>query len=155
MYAILWETIWIGFYFPPLHSFRKVQNGELNRFDSPEKILAHAGLSPSTYHSGHFESSYSHKEKRTSKYLRYALFNVAKFVSHLDPTFSAYLNKKRSEDKRYITASKKLVRVIYQLEKLNQSYIKAAIFVMQFLIFNLVLKAFPKSFENTNCSLDL
>ncbi|HAE61947.1 MAG TPA: IS110 family transposase, partial [Eubacteriaceae bacterium] len=104
--------------------------GDFNRFDSPDKILAFAGLSPSTYQSGQLESSHSHMEKRGSRYLRYALFNATKFVCHWDPTFAAYLEKKRSEGKHYNIAvshaAKKLVRVIYQLQKSGQSYIKAA-----------------------------
>lgn len=104
--------------------------GDFSRFDSPDKILAYAGLSPSTYQSGQLESSYSHMEKRGSRYLRYALFNATKFVCHWDPTFAAYLAKKRSEGKHYSVAishaAKKLVKVIYQLERSGQSYIKAA-----------------------------
>lgn len=104
--------------------------GDFSRFDSPDKILAYAGLSPSTYQSGQLESSYSHMEKRGSRYLRYALFNAAKFVCHWDSTFAAYLEKKRSEGKHYNVAishaAKKLVRVIYHLHKSGQCYIKAA-----------------------------
>ncbi len=104
--------------------------GDFSRFDSPDKILAYAGLSPSTYQSGQLESSYSHMEKRGSRYLRYALINAAKFVCRWDPTFAAYLVKKRSEGKHYNVAishaAKKLVRVIYQLQKSGLSYIKAA-----------------------------
>lgn len=55
--------------------------GDFNRFDSPDKILAYAGMSPSTYQSGQLESSYSHMEKRGSRYLRYALYNATKYVS--------------------------------------------------------------------------
>ena len=43
--------------------------GDFSRFDSPDKILAYAGASPSTYQSGQLESSYSHMEKRGSRYL--------------------------------------------------------------------------------------
>ena len=104
--------------------------GDFSRFDSPDKILAYAGLSPSTYQSGQLESSYSHMEKRGSRYLRYALFNATKFICRWDPTFAAYLKKKRSEGKHYNVAishaAKKLVRVIYKLEKSGQSYIKSA-----------------------------
>jgi len=104
--------------------------GDFSYFNSPDKILAYAGLSPSTYQSGQLDSSYSHMEKRGSKYLRYALFNATIFVCNWDPTFAAYLAKKRSEGKHYYVAishaAKKLVRVIYQLEKSGQSYIKAA-----------------------------
>lgn len=71
--------------------------GDLNRFDSPDRILAYAGLSPSTYQSGQLDGAYSHMEKRGSKYLRYALFNATKFVCRWDPTFNTYLAKKRAE----------------------------------------------------------
>ncbi len=102
--------------------------GDFSRFDSPDKILAYAGLSPSTYQSGQLESSHSKMEKRGSRYLRYALFNATIYVCHWDPTFKAYLAKKRAEGKHYYVAishaTKKLVRVIYQLEKTRETYIK-------------------------------
>ncbi len=104
--------------------------GDFNRFDSPDKILAYAGFSPSTYQSGQLDGAYSHMEKRGSRYLRYALYNAAKYVCHWDSTFAEYLAKKRAEGKHYNVAIshaiKKLVRVIYHLEKSNQQYIKAA-----------------------------
>lgn len=101
--------------------------GDFSRFDSPDKILAYAGLSPSTYQSGQLDNSHSRMEKRGSRYLRYALFNATKYVCHWDPTFAAYLAKKRAEGKHYNVAishaAKKLVRVIYKLEKSGQQYI--------------------------------
>ena len=54
--------------------------GSFDNFDSPDKILAFAGLAPTTYQSGKLESSHSKMEKRGSRYLRYALFNATKFV---------------------------------------------------------------------------
>lgn len=102
--------------------------GDFSRFDSPDKILAYAGASPSTYQSGQLESSYSHMEKRGSRYLRFALINAAKYVCHWDETFGAYLQRKISEGKHYnvaIThATKKLVRLIYAMEKSGKPYIK-------------------------------
>lgn len=104
--------------------------GDFNRFSSPDKILSYAGLSPSTYQSGQLDSSYSHMEKRGSRYLRYALFNATKFVCIWDNTFAAYLAKKRAEGKHYNVAishaAKKLVRVIYQMEKSGQLYNRTA-----------------------------
>lgn len=104
--------------------------GDIDRFDSPDKILAYAGLSPTTYQSGQLQSSYSHMEKRGSRYLRYALFNATRFVCNWDPTFGAYLAKKRAEGKHYNVAishaTKKLVRLIYQLEKTGNAYVKAS-----------------------------
>ena len=42
--------------------------GDFNRFDSADKILAYAGMSPSTYQSGQLENCHSHMEKRGSRY---------------------------------------------------------------------------------------
>ena len=103
--------------------------GDFERFETPDKILAYAGLSPSTYQSGQLTSSYSHMEKRGSRYLRYALFNATRFVCKWDPVFASYLFKKRAEGKHYngaiSHAAKKLVRVMYHLQKSGQTYIKA------------------------------
>ena len=104
--------------------------GDFSRFDSADKILAYAGMSPSTYQSGQLDNCYSHMEKRGSRYLRYALYNATKYVCHWDDNFGAYLAKKRAEGKHYNVAlshaTKKLVRLIYQLEKSGQQYIKAS-----------------------------
>ena len=104
--------------------------GDFNNFDSADKILAYAGMSPSTYQSGQLISSYSHMEKRGSKYLRYAIFNATKYVCIWDPTFAAYLAKKRAEGKHYNIAishaAKKLVRLIYAMERSGQPYRMAA-----------------------------
>ena len=95
-------------------------------FDSADKILAYAGMSPSTYQSGQLDNCYSHMEKRGSRYLRYALYNATKYVCHWDEPFGAYLAKKRSEGKHYNVAlshaTKKLVRTIYAMEKSRQTY---------------------------------
>ena len=103
--------------------------GDFSKFDSPDKILAFAGMSPSTYQSGQLDNCYARMEKRGSRYLRYALFNATAYVCLWDPTFKAYLAKKRSEGKHYYVAlshaTKKLIRVIYQLESSGQQYIKA------------------------------
>lgn len=104
--------------------------GDFSRFDSPDKVLAFAGLSPSTYQSGQLNNCYAHMEKRGSRYLRFALYNAAKYVCHWDPTFRTYLAKKIAEGKHYNVAlshaAKKLVRLIYALEKSRQPYQLAA-----------------------------
>ncbi len=103
--------------------------GDFSRFDNPDQILAYAGLSPSTYQSGQLTSSYSHMEKRGSRYLRYALFNATIYVCRWDPTFQAYLEKKKSEGKHYYVAishaAKKLVRTIYRME-MNREVFRTA-----------------------------
>ena len=104
--------------------------GDFSNFDSADKILAYAGLSPSTYQSGNLSNCYSHMEKRGSKYLRYALFNATRYVCLWDPTFAAYLAKKRAEGKHYYVAishaAKKLVRLIFAMERSGQPYMALA-----------------------------
>ena len=104
--------------------------GDFSRFDSADKILAYAGMSPSTYQSGQLDNCYSHMEKRGSRYLRYALYNATKYVCHWDDSFGAYLAKKRSEGKHYNVAlshaTKKLVRLIFAMEKSGKEYLPTA-----------------------------
>ena len=104
--------------------------GDFKRFSSPDKLLAYAGLSPTTYQSGQLTSTYAKMEKRGSRYLRYALINATKYVCIWDPTFRAYLAKKRAEGKHYNVAishaAKKLVRLIYHLETTGETYLSKA-----------------------------
>ena len=100
--------------------------GDFNKFSSPDKILAFAGLSPTTYQSGNFISSKAKMDKRGSRYLRYALFICAQYVSIWCPVFKDYYRKKRSEGKHHFVAlshvAKKLVRIIYHLQKTGESF---------------------------------
>ena len=99
---------------------------DFQRFSSPDKILAFAGLSPSTYQSGKFTSQNANMEKRGSRYLRYALLLAAHLVGKYSKTFAAYLQKKRDEGKHYFVAlshvAKKLVRVIFHLQRTGESF---------------------------------
>lgn len=58
--------------------------------------------------------------------MRYALFNATKYVCIWDPVFKRYLSKKLAEGKHYNDAishaAKKLVRLIYHLETIGESY---------------------------------
>lgn len=100
--------------------------GDFSRFENPDKILAYAGCSPTTYQSGQLYSSHAKMEKRGSKYLRWALINAARYVCNWEPDFAAYLAKKRSEGKHYYVAlshaAKKLVRLLYHLEITGEKY---------------------------------
>ena len=104
--------------------------GDFSRFSSPDKLMAYAGISPSTYQSGQYTSNHAKMEKRGSRYLRYALLNATKYVCIWDPTFRAYLAKKRAEGKHYNVAishaAKKLLRLIYHLEMTGETYISKA-----------------------------
>ena len=103
--------------------------GDFSRFASPDKLLAYAGLSPTTYQSGKLDNVHAHMEKRGSRYLRYALFNATKYVCIWDSSFAAYLARKRSEGKHYNVAishaARKLVRLIFALQRSGKPYAPA------------------------------
>lgn len=100
--------------------------GDINNFESPAKLLAFAGLEPSTHQSGTYKSSYAKMVKRGSKYLRWALLNAARLVSMRSKVFKEYLTKKRLEGKNFFVAlshvAKKLIRIIFHLLKHNQVF---------------------------------
>jgi len=101
--------------------------GDVERFESPAKLLAFAGLEPSTYQSGNFTASHATMVKRGSKYLRWAVLNAARLVCMRDSTFKAYRDRKQLEGKHYFVASshtaKKLIRVIFYMLKNNQQFV--------------------------------
>lgn len=101
--------------------------GEVQRFDTPAKLLAFAGLDPSTYQSGKYTAAHTPMVKRGSTYLRWAILTAARTVSLRDKTFKSYFSLKRSEGKHYLVAmshvGKKLVRVLYYLLKTNSTFI--------------------------------
>lgn len=107
-------------------AFILAEIGDIDNFSSPAKLLAFAGLEPSTYQSGKFISTHATMVKRGSKYLRWALITATRLVCMRDKNFNDFKNKKLAEGKHYFVAlshvSKKLVRVIYHLLKTNQQY---------------------------------
>lgn len=98
--------------------------GNFDNFDSPDKILAFAGMSPTIYQSGKYVANSAKMEKRGSKALRYALYNAARLTSVYCPVFREHLARKRSQGKHFSVAIshvvKKLVRVIYHLQTKNE-----------------------------------
>ncbi len=100
--------------------------GDINRFTDPAKLLAFAGLDPSTYQSGKYNATHTPMVKRGSKYLRWVILTAARTVSMRDKSFCDYLAKKQSEGKHYYIAmshvAKKLIRVIFYLLKTNIAF---------------------------------
>ncbi|QOR37025.1 IS110 family transposase [Clostridium sp. 'deep sea'] len=96
--------------------------GSIHNFSSPSKLLAYAGLDPSTKQSGKFKGN-GKMVKRGSTYLRAALISAARSVAMYDSVFKDYLNKKLNEGKHYFVAlshvARKLIRVIYHLLRNN------------------------------------
>ena len=96
--------------------------GDISNFSSPNKMLAFAGLEPSIIESGTLQSN-GKMVKHGSGHLRYSIMNTAMSILRYSPTFYDYYLKKRSEGKCHRVAlshvCKKLIRVIYSLEKYN------------------------------------
>ena len=99
--------------------------GDIKNFSSPNKMLAFAGLEPSIIQSGTLENN-GKMVKHGSGHLRYAIMNIAMSILRYSPTFYDYYLKKRSEGKCHRVAlshvCKKLIRVIYSLEKNNINF---------------------------------
>lgn len=101
--------------------------GDISNFSTPAKLLAFAGLEPSTYQSGKFNAGKTPMVKRGSTYLRWAFLVAARLVAMRDTTFKDYCCKKKTEGKHYAVAmshvGKKLVRVVFHLLKTNSSFL--------------------------------
>ena len=99
--------------------------GDISNFSSPNKMLAFAGLEPSIIESGTLQSN-GKMVKHGSGHLRYSIMNTAMSILRYSPTFYDYYLKKRSEGKCHRVAlshvCKKLIRVIYSLEKYNNDF---------------------------------
>ena len=100
--------------------------GDITRFKNAEHLISYAGLDIEVYESGKFKATNHRISKKGSKYLRYALWQVAKVCWKFDSMFKAYYNKKKSEGKHFYVIlghiEKKLVRVIYSVLKNNKAY---------------------------------
>lgn len=99
--------------------------GDIKNFSTPNKMLAFAGLDPSIIQSGTLEHN-GKMVKHGSGHLRYAIMNASMTILRYSPAFYDYYLKKRSEGKCHRVAlshvCKKLIRVIYSLEKNNVEF---------------------------------
>lgn len=100
--------------------------GTVENFSDPGKLLAFAGLDPSTYQSGNYNASKTPMVKRGSTYLHWALMQAARLVAYRDNTFHAYADKKYAEGKHHFVVlthvAKKLVRVLFHLLKTGDAF---------------------------------
>lgn len=104
--------------------------GDMSNFSSPAQMLAFAGLEPGISESG-TESHKGRMVNRGSSQPRYTLMNCALPLIRFDVTFATYYAKKRFEGKPHRVAishvTKKLVRVIFALERQNTDFIATAL----------------------------
>ena len=103
---------------------------DIGRFHSAESLISYSGVDVTVYESGKYKAKHLMMSKKGSKYLRYALFQVARIIWQHDPVFQAYYNKKKAEGKHYYVIlghiQKKLCRVIYSVLKSGSFYSSAS-----------------------------
>ena len=99
--------------------------GDFARFESPDKLLAYAGMSPSTYQSGQLRNCYPHMEKRGSRYLRYALYHAANMSATGIPSLphiSPRNGRRKTLQCGPFPCGKKLVRLLFAMEQSRTPY---------------------------------
>lgn len=100
--------------------------GSIQRFSSPAKLLAYAGLDPAVIQSGNFNARSTRMSKRGNSMLRYALINAAHNVARNNATFEQYYDSKIAQGKSHYCAlghtAHKLIRVIFVLLTRNIAF---------------------------------
>ncbi|MDR2046729.1 MAG: IS110 family transposase [Clostridiales bacterium] len=101
--------------------------GDINRFDSPKKLLAYSGLDASVVQSGQFVGSNSKVSKRGSPYLRRAIYLAANVAAFKDQALSLFYQKKISQGKHHkqavIAVAHKPVNIIRAVRRTNALYV--------------------------------
>jgi len=101
--------------------------GDVQRFDSLEKLVAYAGINATVYQSGQFEADEAHMSKRGSPYLRWALWQAAVAAAKADPELKTYYERKLAEGKKHGTiigaCCRKLLARIYIVLKQQRPYV--------------------------------
>ena len=100
--------------------------GDIERFHSAESLISYSGVDVTVYESGKYKAKYLRPSKKGSRYLRYALFQIARIIRIHDPVYRAYYEKKQAEGKHYYVIlghiQKKLCRLIHSLMKSGMNY---------------------------------
>lgn len=111
----------------PLHQIKGINSIEIgyimsaiisiDRFDSPEKLVAYAGLDPKIRQSGTWKASKTKMSKRGNVLLRYALIWAANNIRKHPSKMQDYYLKKKAEHKSHYNAlghcATKLIRYIF------------------------------------------
>ncbi len=113
----------------PLHKIKGINSIEvayilsaiisIDRFSSPKKLIAYAGIDPKVRQSGTWEAKTTRMSKRGNVLLRYALIWAANNVRKHSPSMKEYYEKKRSQGKGHYNAlghcAAKLCRYIFYI----------------------------------------
>ena len=100
--------------------------GDINNFSDPSKLVAFAGIDPSSNQSGNKLSLNEKTSKRGSPYLRHALFTAAFVAMNNDPHLRAFYDRKKAEGKHHYVAmagvQRKLIGIIWSVLKEHRPY---------------------------------
>jgi len=100
--------------------------GDIARFESPDKLVAYAGIDATVHQSGQFQATEMHMSKRGSPYLRLALWQAASMAIQHNEELKVYYAKKRAEGKAHGTAlgavCRKLLVRVFVILKENRVY---------------------------------
>ena len=100
--------------------------GDVNRFESADKLAAFAGIDPSVTQSGNFTGTKNKMSKRGSPYLRRAIWLAAVAAIMHDPAIKAFYDLKKAQGKHHYTCvgyiCRKLINIIFAVLKSGQPY---------------------------------
>ncbi len=92
--------------------------GDITLYESDKKLIAAAGLDPSTYQSGKYEGT-SRTSKRGNRHLRRVIWLMARTVIFSNDLFRTYFYKRRREGLCYkmavLATAHKLIRVMFAM----------------------------------------
>lgn len=92
---------------------------DIRLFDDPKKLVAFAGVDPSTFQTGDFLGNRSHISKRGSTHLRKVLYQAAFAATRFNPELRTYYERKRSQGKHHksalIAVCRKLLHLVWRI----------------------------------------
>lgn len=99
---------------------------DISCFASADKLAAYAGLNPKVKQSGDKKSSAVHMSKRSSPYLRRAIWMAGAVAVQYASMFRAYYEEKGAEGLRYMNiighVSGEMTSVIFAVMRNNKLY---------------------------------
>jgi transposase len=99
-------------------TFLSEMGGDIGIYENDKKLIAAAGLDPSTYQSGKYEGK-SRISKRGNRHLRRVIWIMATRVLVCNELFKTYFRKRRREGLPYkkavLATAHKLIRVMYSM----------------------------------------
>lgn len=100
--------------------------GDIKNFDAPSKLVAFAGIDPSSNQSGNRNSVNEKISKRGSPYLRHALFTAAFIAMNNDSHLRNFYDRKKAEGKHHFVAmagvQRKLLGIIWYVLSEQRPY---------------------------------